>query len=357
MLPDNEYLGWEPFSFGRHEREELLARRYNQLTRYHYQACPAYKNVLDAFGVNPQQDLPLAELPFLPVRLFKAKRLTSVPDQYLKRTMTSSGTSGQQVSQIHLDKETSRNQTRVLHKIASAFIGTKRLPILILDTAAVVKNRRLYSARGAGILGFSMLGRRPVYALDEQMNLDSEAIRQFVAAHGQEPFLLFGFTAIIWQHFLAAYGAQFADQGLRNGILIHGGGWKKLAAAAVSPQEYDARVNQETGIARVINYYGMVEQTGSIFMQCERGYFHCSIYSDIFVRDAEFRLRPYGQEGVIEVRSLLPVSYPGHIILTEDVGTIWGEDDCACGRLGKYFTVAGRVPNAEIRGCSDTYHA
>ncbi|MDP7040605.1 MAG: acyl-protein synthetase, partial [Myxococcota bacterium] len=53
--------------------------------------------------------------------------------------------------------------------------------------------------------------------------------------------------------------------------------------------------------------------------------------------------------------SLLPWSYPGHILLTEDEGEILGEDDCPCGRLGKYFKIHGRIAEAEIRGCSDTH--
>ena len=62
-----------------------------------------------------------------------------------------------------------------------------------------------------------------------------------------------------------------------------------------------------------------------------------------------------GEEGILELVSLLPHSYLGHIILSEDVGVILGEDDCPCGRKGKYFSINGRIQNAEIRGCSDTY--
>ena len=32
-----------------------------------------------------------------------------------------------------------------------------------------------------------------------------------------------------------------------------------------------------------------------------------------------------------------------------------GEDDCKCGRMGKYFKIVGRIKNARIRGCSDTF--
>jgi hypothetical protein len=57
------------------------------------------------------------------------------------------------------------------------------------------------------------------------------------------------------------------------------------------------------------------------------------------------------------VVSVLPGSYPGHALLTEDEGVVLGEDDCPCGRLGKYFKVLGRIKSAELRGCSDAFAA
>ena len=106
----------------------------------------------------------------------------------------------------------------------------------------------------------------------------------------------------------------------------------------------------------VHDYYGMVEQTGTIYMECECGHLHASAFSDVLVRrPLDFSLADVGEEGIIEVVSVLPESYPGHVLLTEDKGVILGEDDCPCGRKGKYFKIEGRIKNAEIRGCSDTY--
>ena len=85
---------------------------------------------------------------------------------------------------------------------------------------------------------------------------------------------------------------------------------------------------------------------------------HTSVFSDVLIRrPLDFSLAEIGEEGIIEVVSVLPESYPGHILLTEDKGVILGEDDCPCGRKGKYFKINGRLKNAEIRGCSDTYAA
>ena len=104
----------------------------------------------------------------------------------------------------------------------------------------------------------------------------------------------------------------------------------------------------------IYNYYGLVEQTGSIFIESKKcGYFHTSNFSDILIRDDNFQLVKNGSKGLIQLLSLLPTSYPGHNILTEDIGQIVGEDNCKCGLKGKYFMVHGRAKNTELRGCSD----
>ena len=115
-------------------------------------------------------------------------------------------------------------------------------------------------------------------------------------------------------------------------------------------------LNQLCGITSVHDYYGMVEQTGSIFMECEFGNMHTPIFSDIIIRNPyDFSIADVGEQGIVQTLSVLPKSYPGHSLLTEDEGIELGEDDCNCGRLGKYFKIIGRVKNAELRGCSDIY--
>ena len=145
---------------------------------------------------------------------------------------------------------------------------------------------------------------------------------------------------------------------MSEGILIHGGGWKKLESESVSPKVFHNSLRSVCGLRHIYDYYGMVEQTGCIYMQCEYGHLHASIFSDVIVRNPiDFSECEFGEKGVIQVVSTIPESYPGYSLLTEDVGVILGEDDCPCGRKGKYFKVIGRLQNAEIRGCSDTYAA
>jgi hypothetical protein len=306
-------------------------------------------------GFNPTIKHTVEEIPFIPVRLFKDYELMSVERSKIVKTMASSGTTGQSVSRIFLDRITAANQVKVLVKIASNFTGTKRHPMLIIDTKSAIKDRNLFSARGAGILGFSILGYDVTYALDEDMQLDFDAVGVFCNKYKDENILLFGFTYMVWEFFykkLAKLGKQI---NLENGTLVHGGGWKKLSEQAVDNDTFRRLLKDVCKINRVYNYYGMVEQTGSVFMECENGYLHSSIFSDVIMRRTDFSVCDMHEAGLVQLVSLLPLSYPGHTILSEDIGEIIGEDDCSCGRLGNYFKIHGRMKSAELRGCSDTY--
>ena len=353
-----EILEIAPFSLDKGYKHQLLNERLHELTHKHYAQCEAYRRMMNATGLDINNLPDYEQLPFLPVRLFKEFELRSCEKNDIVKTMTSSGTTGQQVSRIFLDRETSSAQQKCLTKIVSHFLGTKRVPMLILDSSAVVKNRNMFSARGAGILGFSIFGNKRQYALNENMELDIEGMKEFLENNKDETIFMFGFTFMIWQHFYKKLLESGYKPDLSKGVLIHGGGWKKLVTEKITPEEYKKNLNEVCGILpdNVHDYYGMVEQTGCIYMECECGHLHASAFSDVLIRRPfDFSLAEIGEKGLIEVVSVLPESYPGHVLLTEDEGRILGEDDCPCGLKGKYFKIEGRIKNAELRGCSDTY--
>lgn len=356
MIDYEKCLENPPYSLGKEEKEAFLTKYLLELTKHHKESCRPYEKILEAENVNLNNVCSYEELPFLPVRMFKDMELRSIEEEEIKKTITSSGTTGQQVSRIYLDQKTSMLQTKTLTKIVGDFLGNKRLPMLILDSSAVLKDRKMFSARGAGILGFSIFGRDKMYALNENMELDLEGLQMFLEKHKGEKIFLFGFTFMIWQYFCSELERTGFHPDLSKGVLIHGGGWKKLDSFHISSKDFKEKLRQACGISEVYDYYGMAEQTGTIYMECEYGHLHASIFSDILIRrPGDFSLASIGEEGLIETVSVLPWSYPGHLLLTEDEGVILGEDDCPCKRKGKYFKVKGRIRNAELRGCSDTY--
>ena len=200
MYDVNDLPALPVYEWERAKKRAFLDAELSDLTDWHATRCPQYARMRDAW---PARGEGFEALPFLPVRLFKELTLRSVPEEALHRTMTSSGTTGQQVSRIYLDRETSALQSKVLSRIMGEFLGKQRLPMIILDTSAVIKNRAMFSARGAGILGFGMFARDKVFALDEHMALDREGLEAFLKKHEGEDIFLFGFTFMIWQHFVA----------------------------------------------------------------------------------------------------------------------------------------------------------
>jgi len=140
--------------------------------------------------------------------------------------------------------------------------------------------------------------------------------------------------------------------------LIHSGGWKKLTAQAVDKKKFSEALAEIFGTTpeNVIDFYGMVEQLGVVFLDCEQGYKHVPDFADVIIRDFyTMRENPAGKPGLIEILSLIPSSYPGLAIITEDIGELCGIDDCPCGRKGKYFKFRSRVEKTETRGCGDTF--
>ncbi|MBY7995837.1 acyl-protein synthetase [Vibrio fluvialis] len=348
MTQIDELLKQEnPYSLSKVEKNQILKFELDVLDQFHKNNCLIYREILKARGV---------ESYYLPVRLFKLLDLKSIPRENVYKVLTSSGTTSQVVSKISLDSETAKLQTKVLVHIMQSFIGRKRLPMLILDHPNVIKDRTNFSARGAGILGLSNFGRNHTYALNDDMTLNLEAVVKFYDEYGEQEVLLFGFTFMVWEYYISELKKNNIKLPKNNSILIHSGGWKKLQDQAVDNYTFKKECHDWAGINRVHNFYGMVEQVGSIFVECEEGFLHAPNFADICaVNAATMRDKPLGEEGIICVESIIPKSYPGHRLLTEDLGTICGIDDCECGRKGKYFLISGRLKKAEIRGCSDTH--
>ena len=349
-------LDLPPYAVSQVDKEKYLLTLVKQLTSWHMLRCDMYRAFVSGLAPNGVEILSsLESVPFLPVDQFKVNELLSVGRDQVVKVMTSSGTSGQAVSKIFLDRNTARFQSICLKNIMRDILGPRRLPMLIIDSPSVLRDRSTFSARGAGILGFSAFGYKPVYALDDNFELDLDAVLGVIESSKDTPIFLFGFTFMIWEYLILPLERKGIQLDLGGSILLHGGGWKKLADRNIHDEEFKARIYSRLGLISVKNYYGMVEQTGSIFAECEHGVLHASSYADVVVRGDDLLPVNHGETGALEVISALPLSYPGHVLLTEDVGAILGVDDCPCGRLGKYFRVSGRLEKSEIRGCSDTH--
>lgn len=345
-----------PYSLDQATRDAMLLSELNDLTALHYTHCSQYRRIIDgAWGGHTNAET-IADIPYLPVSLFKTQELKSVPEEDVRVTLTSSGTTGQAVSRIFLDRDASSHQQRALANSLMHVLGKKRLPMLIIDTDAVFKDPKMMSARGAGVLGIMRYGRDHCFALDRNEEPDFEAVEQFVAKNKGQPFFLFGFTYMVWIKFYEQFKDAALD--LSQAVLIHSGGWKKMVERSVDNTTFRTAMASAFGLKRIHNFYGMVEQIGSIFLEGPGGLLYPPNFADVIIRDPVTWLpAELGQRGVIQTLSLLPTSYPGHSLLTEDIGIIETIDPGLDGWMGKGLRIEGRVAKAELRGCSDVIAA
>ncbi len=346
-----------PYTLAREEKEALLCARLGELTAHHRAACAPYGRVLDLLWEDAAPPFHrLEDIPWLPVQLFKTHELRSIPEADIFKVLTSSGTTGQARSRIALDRASASLQTRTLAAIMAALLGRERRPMMIIDTRETLRDRHAMAARAAGIVGFQTFGRDHLYALDGELRLRREEVVAWLQSHAGVPLFLFGFTFMVWRHLLDALEPGEID--LSQAVLVHGGGWKQLQAQAVSAERFRARLAEMTGLQRLASFYGMVEQIGTVFLECERGRLHAPNVADVLIRNPDdWSVQPDGEPGLVQVLSALPTSYPGHSLLTEDLGTVHTRDGCGCGWLGAAIELHGRVPRAELRGCSDTHAA
>ena len=312
----------------------LFLDNINFLNKHHYNQCKIYKKIINRFSFNIKKKDKLENLPYLTAGIFKEFDIHSLSKKKIFKVLTSSGTSNQQPSKIYLDKKSALNQILVLKKTFHDFFNdNERYPMLVIDRPLSLNSNNTYSARTAAILGFSIFGRNITYALNNDFSLNTKIVKYFFKKNKKKNYI-FGFTSLVWFNFInqLVISKNFID--LSNSTIIHGGGWKKLEKQKVSNSLFKKYIKKYFKIKKIHNYYGMIEQIGSVFFECEKGFFHTSCLNDIIVRKNNGKVLTNKKKGIIQLLSILPTSYPGHNILTEDVGSIFGENNCNCGRKG-----------------------
>jgi phenylacetate-coenzyme A ligase PaaK-like adenylate-forming protein len=357
----DKLLARAPYSLEDRQKNECLIR----IIREQLKVARCNNRYIDHYfsrqGIDIDALLRPEDVPYIPVQMFKHFDLRTCPEQEVAKVLQSSGTTGGTPSRIPLDKSTTLNQIKALKTILSDYLGKNRKIFLVIDHEGINRPEMAFSARTAGVRGLSIYAKKTFYLLREEegkLVLNMPVIRDIVENYSHEDVYAFGFTYIIWTVFFE----QLKKEGIRFSFdkftLFHSGGWKKMKDLAVSKETFSATIAGVfgTGSGNILDFYGMAEQTGIIFVDCACGNKHVPAFSQVIIRDP-FTMEPCdpGKTGLIEVMSILADSYYDQAVLTEDLGMLIGVDDCPCGRMGKYFRFVSRIEKAEIRGCGDTF--
>ena len=335
------------------ERDERrFAEELTLLTRHHMEGCPAYRRIWAQWHDTGRME----DMPFLHVGLFKHLDLkTQAEGIQHERELHSSSTGGRS-SHIALDTKSSALQAESSRLILEDAVGPAQRPLLILDSTKSLRRRGEMSARLAAALSLKPLSSEIHFLLDDPDDPSSmkwEALEAVLQAHTS--FLVYGFSWILW----LAWASAEKPAAIRSALagktfhFVHSGGWKKLEAVRVERGRFDAGLLDILAAdSRVVDYYGLVEQVGIPYPLCEHGYRHVPRWADVFVRDSCSFESVVNHPGQLQLLNVLAYGAPYHNVLTEDLAIVH-EGPCECGRAGKRFTLLGRLPKAEVRGCAN----
>lgn len=343
------------------ESDKLFMQALQEELIFHYEHNEMYHKFCVRKGFDPYREFKLEDIPPVSVSVFKnlGGELNSVSADDIKLKLQSSATSGVP-STIVVDKMTSKRQSKAMVRVIQHYIGKHAKPFLIMDIDPRSQYRNLLGARFAAVSGYLKFANKVGYFLKADKNqisyFDVQAMKDYLTEIGDQPVVLFGFTYILYANVLKNIDESKISLKLPTGSkIIHIGGWKKLESEKISKELFNQKLADCFGIqpADIIDIYGFTEQMGLNYPDCTEGWKHTSSYSRVIVRDPITReVLPAGKEGMLEFITPVPHSYPGNVVLTDDMGII-ADGNCPCGMPGTRFKVTGRMKKAEVRGCGD----
>ena len=241
-------------------------------------------------------------------------------------------------------------------------VGVRRRPLLALDAAESAAAGEHLGAHGAAIRGIANFASETVFGLkllpSGELEPDWDAIDGFFARHGAEETLVFGFTFIVWTRFLLEAERRDKRFHAPHAMLLHSGGWKKLTVQAVTKGEFRRRVAETLTVdpRRILDFYGMVEQVGTVLVDCEVGNKHAPAFADVLIR-RPCTLSPVevGETGHHRSpqRAADQLSRPG----AADRGPrrAGGRGRLPVRTQGELFRFPAASKQAEVRGCGDIF--
>ena len=144
------FLKQNQFNFDIKNLNLIQKKMIEDLNNHHYKKCIEYKKIIKNFyGENNSSYFNK----MLPINLFKNFELKSISNDQVFKVMLSSGTSGLQ-SKIFLDKNNALKQKIILHKIVSEYLGSERLPMLIIDKNPKYLKNKMTAKEAAIVFSF-----------------------------------------------------------------------------------------------------------------------------------------------------------------------------------------------------------
>ncbi|MFT4155393.1 acyl transferase [Parafilimonas sp.] len=304
---------------------ELAIKLFN----LQYEQNPVYKNWCDYLGTNANSITSVEKIPFLPISLFKTKKVLTGNDEYAL-FFESSGTtqnskSRHYIKDIQVYIESFSRGFELFYGDIKEWCIIGLLPSYLQQqhSSLIKMVDELIKRSGHTESGFY---------LNEVGQLHQ--VLQQLEQHGQKT-LLIGVT-----YALLDFAEQYPMQ-LSSTVIMETGGMKGRRKEITRNEVHDI-LKQRFHIPQVHSEYGMSELLSQAYAGAN-GIFNCPPWMKVLVRDEDdpllVKIKGKGALNIIDLANINSCAF----IATDDVGEVFEDGS---------FAVAGRLDGSDIRGCS-----
>lgn len=287
--------------------------------------CPPYREYLTLIGVDPTRIARAAEIPALPIELFKTHEIYC-GDAEPEAVFTSSATTGMTSSRhpmrsLALYEQAFRASFRTFYGDPSRWSLYALLPNYLRrkGSSLVYMADRLIADCGSG--GFYL-----------------DNYEELIDALGSDPKpkILLGVSYALWD-----LAERYAPE-LRDTVVMETGGMKGYREE-IAKEKFHKILCNAFKVKTIHSEYGMAELTSQAY-SAGGNRFRCPAWMRVVARDINdpFALLPAGARGGLNIIDLTNW-WSCAFIQTEDAGRVFADGS---------FEIDGRITGADIRGCN-----
>ncbi len=298
--------------------------------RYQSQHCEVYRKFIELLGVKTEDVSQVRQIPFLPIRLFKDKKVygSNKPEEliFTSSSTTGTGVSKHYLADMSLYEQSFRTGFEQFYGNPSRYTILALLPSYLEreGSSLIYMVEDLIRLSGKADSGFYIHNHAELYAKLCELK------------ETREPTLLIGVSFALLD-FVEHYPISFPEL-----IVMETGGMKGRRKEIVREELHNI-LCKGVGVSTIHSEYGMTECLSQAY-SFGRGMYRCPPWMKIYIRDIYDPLSPVslgttGGVNIIDLANLYSCSF----IETQDLGKL-----CSNGS----FEVLGRFDNSDIRGCN-----
>ena len=303
------------------------------LRLFRYQAVhnPVYAEYLDYIGSEPDQIEELQQIPFMPITLYKQKKIKT-GEWEEKEVFESSGTTGMQVSRHYVEDISFYHQ--VSTSIFQSFYGDPADYIILALMPSCLERKNSSLVRMVDHLIQLTGSEDSGFYLYKEEDLMRKLLK--LRSGSGKKIMLFGVT-----YALLDLADHFQEE-LGDVIIMETGGMKGRREELIR-QEVHERLKKSFNVSHIHSEYGMTELLSQAYSPGE-GLYRTPPWMKVYTREINdpFSIDNRLTFGVINVIDLANI-HSCAFIATDDLGSV-KNDGC--------FEILGRMDNSDTRGCN-----